>query len=1081
MELSHFMKKKLYPGLIVVFCGLMVVPAVSTASEDDWYTNFLYARPPQLPERVPIPPERPDRLVLRRRARAGMMPEGFHGPPMPPHMVRQRAEGGPGQGPSFVELSRAPISVVETRERLRQFSERLSVVGVCANDLESVLPGMQISDILDSDAGQLYSLCSIERAFNLDGERMVYAPDQFCECVDDKVAQNRRLGTNAYRDIPAGETERRTQEMHDQIVNSSIELLYQTQRELVRDVQYAFESPEFFFSAYTRGENGTARPTALQNCLEHNLNGFSQRLIDRAGGEQGAFCSADSMRRINSLLEGEARDHAVAAGEDLAQIAQDTQEHKTVLATAIGGGVAGAIMRGAAQHSLLMARRGDLPTGCTLGGAFCESSVVAAHFQEVFAPVEGDAQETTRPSQGMFQINRRTERMIEVRRRYYDDVLVHMMNHLLVNDGEWGTGFSLNQAEINQVRIHILLNPSLVRRFEVRNPEFLRRLQSDDISWSEIQSEYGRYLKEDLYPDALERREANARRNGGEPAASFTAVDLIEAMNVDLSNDVADLARRCIQVQRTRAALCRALDQSTNPTSLAPLMMNEPLIGSFLEGHQAALGASSPEVMNGAYNFLTDSSILLCREHRRHQIEAGAGGTVEYAHNDTGEVEQYLRPLEEYLLTVEEALDGPEGGVTPTMASLENSDPAQVSLAPTELVYGTAEERREFQNYARQRDETYRQNEQRLLANQRRLDPAGNRQLITGGIDPVVEGSSTGGGTSSANSGGPIGTSSEGLFGRDSADFARQQYPGVSGAAGSGGPNLPPDREALAAREELEEREMSPEERRLQERLEELERRERALMARLEELEQQRQQESSEELIAQYQAQIEQLNREVAANRTRLEEQRAELAERTRVARETRIQTPPETPAPFSGFGGGTRAARVSEPAAATVPSANTPVAGRNGGGSGVIRRSGGGSETPIAPSSVVTGSGAGGSTAPVLSLSSSAILPTGTNLVQLAQEAVGAVAYRRTAQTGMVERVVFETANGEIVYKDGQPEIAYIELVSEAQIALEGSTTPGRAPASLLDRNETPEELDERDPTRYRGLLRVMDESLGD
>jgi hypothetical protein len=1011
---------------------------------------------------------------------------------------------------------------------------RLDQIQMCTGFAAGMLT---LDEQLEShDVLRNFMICPLSDAFNTTDERLNLEPTEFCDCVADRMELTSTQGIGSYQSLTNPSA--RARQIQAQVVAPAIISTFRRYDELLPQMTYALSAIEFRESLYEpaaietlanqTGEDRQLQPTAIHSCTPTELSRYFDQLTGVSGEENSQpVCSQDARRKLIGAIKG-LRNCQSSGKEDCLQ---------DVVAAVLADGELdeGATAREVPEDGEILpeSQQRIIDEGRILGGSCsiveltCQadgepaysgvptvadsnflsdfltrdatSSVppaandnrapagagVLANQEELEEQPEPLAQEQDpeRPDYfgtRIFQTPSPDEipPAWERGRAYYHEIVTPIVQYM-INDRGDASGYTPSEEHLAIIRRHIVRNPQLRALY---SPELIEQMARSEanISWSQISGPYLNQIETEVYEKILTHQFGRDRAI----ARDYPEVDIIPevVLTQDAFNAIkttSEMGSSCILVKETLGALCHALD-GNEFQPITSLAMSEPLLETLLSGTEGAQreGITSDEA-SGYHQLMIDTSILLCSEHNIHS----GGGTrlVNYTDPQINIRENLLSDL--YAERVR--LEGMQTPGEPTQDFRNNI--AAPALIAQDLA-SNGDSRLDASSFIRSVRERHLKDLSKSLngINQTRNNRLNNNslaqravQLPTSEIKPQVN---------------VVETENEQK--RSQPSIVNETYQrGQAQRSVISSTALPTSTEAIpeAARSDDEiEREQ------LFARLEENQLRENELRQRMRSLEEnatsaqytlaQAEQQKQLQEIANQLAQLRLENELMRQRATSLPTQTGEGTVATS-GEQVPAQPQPVARIPAQNLGAGINAHAsaigADEASASSIDSAGSAYSPRNNLGSG-------GARTLAAGSGPQATGRIGDARYSSLQASNSLVLMDNVfnadaTETMLALNAVGAVAYRRTSNPSIIERILFATAqDGSIQFNEqGEPIISSIEQIQASLVEFLPATPTqeevGRSPASI-DSAVTDQELRaDRAPVRYFQLEQILLESLNE
>lgn len=660
---------------------------------------------------------------------------------------------------------------------------------------------------------------------------------------------------------------------------------------------------------------------------------------------------------------------------------------------------------------------------------------------------------------------------------------------------------ALQRVDVDHLKEYIKTNPYLEQRLLVS-------IESDETSDlsdpTKLRAAVKSYVERDLYP---------AYQTEGSPSE----YDLASLMGISYGPEFYKALNECEEIQKAMISLCRAFDQEEGEENIGHFFTDPQLVDLFADSlNSMQKGQGSP----GAFKEFGAASHFFCEEAqsegRVDQLnQRQARLDYEYSDNSIFAQMEQERELLHDLASKDRQ--------TREMASKEYEENKERAVSNPDISLSDATETIEYANNARNRNSGSKTHNETQKVVRPRARPTQETSLDTqmatvdqGDFEAVDE---QGDPENEQNNGEKLQSADM----RNSGQADANQYNRFQDSFNydqSLNSELDEGENALAksteersleeqrlAEEELARAQLenvSPVEKELMDQLESMREREAQMMRQLEGLSDKMEEDRKNE-------ELEKKEQEVASLKEQMQELQQELSEVKRNQNSERQATPARARVERSEnnpslFGNSrpekklnprdraaTAVSRVPDtatPAPSSFPSGAKPPVSRDSSNSSSSSASLG-SDSSLSSGLVgptLTGS-TSQSAARIRVPRGARIAPPDTSLTSLALNAEGNVALRETTSPGVLERVVFKTENGEIVYENGHPVIDKRETLnvdeseeSEALAELEevpDDDEASRAPASIEEELlEIEREL--RPRASHQELIETLQQNTG-
>lgn len=1018
----------------------------------------------------------------------------------------------PEPRPSLARLS-------TTGPRTNNLLRRLDRVQMCMG----VMSGNHLlNDQLQSDELlRSFMLCPLADAFNADQERIELEPSAFCSCVSEKEQLHRDQGIGVYERLrnPA----QRANEIRAQVVAPALISTLSRYDELLPQISYALSAIEFRESVYHPTDTTaiSSSPEDLElrhsspllNCQPHEMLNYFDSLVEGADqkkpvcsqkareklmGAIAAFreCQGETSGNQNcmqaimqAVLNDDDRPSGVPAVEELNEVDVPEESRTRVNEISQMGGSCSVQMVGMyvcqseanTAYSAVTASLGvgamsflngmNLPSAANLNRPL--SPLLPAPLESQPQPEpEAIAVEETRETPDFFRLRafhgptpEEISHSWEEGRAFYHTVVTDIVQHMLDHKGDT-SAYEPRPEHLELIRQHIVRNPHLRRHYPV---ELINRIANSEqtITWNEIASPYLREVETKIYERLLVNQFGEERARSRDYPGIQILPDVVLLQGAfSAIETTAQMTSSCIQVQETLGSLCHALDDENSYGPITSLTMSEPLLETLLSGTDQAEQGISSEMAEQYHQLMIDSSLLLCAEHNT----LSGGGTREVAYEDPLHTirDEYLADLYSQRLNLEREI---QRGAPSAEMRRDLNQVATLEDSSDDTMEFVRDLREQFFPDPRNSSQDNARTQSSVLA-------TSNPTAVELPSESTIQAS-----TSLTND-------------ESATQSALAEVAMTSDQVSTEFNSLNPETTSLSAQDEKVnlERERDMQEREeLVARLEETEKKENELRQRMKEIEANAQAAQAtaqqQKLLQDIVIQLEQLRLENEKMRQRI----AELPERAAVESAIAQDSPTDpavasTAQPEPLFGQDfASAVDIRGPSESTLGSGSSLF--QPGLPSGGAINFGNGNRASQVSGRVGDARFNSLQNNNALVLASNVFNSDATETI-LALNAVGAVAYRRTSNPSIIERILFKTTNdGAIEFNDqGEPVIQSVEQIQAslveflpAQELKAEQVVPGRSPASVDTGAALSEQRVERSPIRYFQLEQILLESMNE
>jgi hypothetical protein len=986
-----------------------------------------------------------------------------------------------------------PTQSAQLLERIRSSRELTDHFSSCTRTTQDVINLQE--QLGGSNVVDFFSLCSFDDGFGLspDEQSLAFEPTKLCECVNKKLQEQERYNFPLYNPLSSLDEQRaRTREIASQVFESTGQGIQDLMSNLQRKLYLANESTEFLpvlyhmpdsSRDYSRGPpvDRLQRIEDVVKCFDTNLYDYISKLTQSDATPHGAVCTEDSLKETMKMINPAVYDSSKSLEQSIIDVlSQASAAHQEDVRY-----IESVIERDP--------RRSERADGDPLAIALAETDTLFGNdrrqrpgtpdvpyrfHSHVSAPEPFGTSQVRREYANSYNERRRNARDVLMRERRMrvihelNLVFEFMRNHngAIPTQQQFEMG---NLGDVDALRDYFATNIFVQEYIGQFHPN--ENLDFSGMTWDELSEKMKPFFNTAFEVRSAILNEVAAR---GDDIDAHRANASFQTM-MELATRVGpSLYNQCQQVVESVASLCRGIElvnSGPNAPVLTPIVSDETLLASLVGGTSRAESGQERDNPAGVHQLITDSSVILCRE-RTQGIQL----------NEEDPENPYRDPVREAFVAANQVISGAaelaaaiaeDGG-----ASFGNF--SEAILAATELAKEDNTSRC-VGSHCDRLDE-YRQNDWDVLsiAAPRAIPVAESSRMVSAQAQTVealdmssVDQSRDRPSVEAAQLRPTGGDQPAPSF---DTSFARQQN-ALRSPASTNPDEAPQGGQDLSA-EELEERI-------LRARFDELDRRERELTASIAQKQEEIQGQRELESLREIQAELEELRhskRELERSLARFERERQQERERTQQAR-TQAGEIADTFSRFSATPVRSGPSNEDRAVAAGGSAVNAPASA-----AGQFDSRGAGNRAGLSPMRSAGPSGAsagaargeaGVGSAGGLVLQQDRIRPQGSSLTDLALSAVGAVAFREGRTPGTIERVVFRTENGQIVFdENGYPIVEFREEIPRDQLELladgpEDRSGAGRAPASF-DLAEILEfEQSIRDRRIHRNLIDKLQE----
>lgn len=914
-------------------------------------------------------------------------------------------------------------------------------------------------NITDTEVFRYFSLCPLSDAYqtptnpNRDdpaSRRLTYEPTSFCECVNERAAMSGESGLGPYRPISSRGLRERAEQIQNLMITVNLDKLASDYEEFAENYHYIKNAPDFH-SLYNRPIGDSVQPNSLARCDPDELAALPSHLASEN------ICSVKHANDIISrlalgLTSPEPTD--TATGENTLETASDRLASiGDIFRTPRSEGAGSSGLHTTAMNAREAASISNLLSPTTACRDYelmtsREACPVTRTSSEVATPVQTERINILSQEDQDELFNSRVE---------MTNTLMGVLDHMHKNEGSLENYPTPDEEFLERVKGIVLSNPFLRR-------EYFPDLSVDDITTEHITVAMGRHLNETIYPALQRVIELSSDSDNPVRPENINMNLTLQALTLVNYPDYLNSLRGCRRMLRRITNLCEAISkgnpQEENPL-ITPFLQNAELMRPLIE-------ASDGEDPDGLIqSLITDSSQVACSEYstariqNRGQVPVFASSSDQVADVLTADLrseEDRLtqRTPEHHVTTnvtrnmIDRITTG--GGRPPTISRDD-------SLIPDET-----------------RQELNRFRSEQLASTQRANAVERARQIaeLSGDNSDLQSGlASTGSGV--------VETGNRVVYANDGATIERPQQEALFSAAQvrAGQAVTSSLRQEMTA-EELAT--LSPHEQRLLEELDRLSAREAKLEEQLRESEKEREEIRNQTRIGVQDRLIASLKEELKNLKTEMADLSKSLSQPARAVAQ-RIAEPAPSAARISDAPIRSNSKPgSSESNGGATGNSNTPVASAPG---PVLPPSGGGvrntTATPLAPTNRNQSPGVSAGSLSTFTLTNR-LNSSDASISQLA-ESQNAVVYRQTNMAGFVEKIVFKTVDGRVLFENGEPVIEETQLISmeeteiQAWLAQMNQSSDGRFPASTSDAPELIE-LEERSTpnARHNNLIQEIE-----
>ncbi len=909
----------------------------------------------------------------------------------------------------------------------------------CVRQFISENPGVNLTE---TEVFKFFSLCPLSDAYQPPvapnpqdpaSRRLTYEPTSFCDCVNEKKMQSDNSTLGPYRPLTSRGLAEKGKDIQDLIISLNVEKLASEYQEFAENYAYIKNSPEFH-SLYTRPKGDTVEPNSLVRCDPDELAALPSHL---AAENVCSIETADTI--LDNLVPTSNTEEVISAGP-MARIPAGREGLRKTADI-----FRSSLRTRGTNSSRLPTIREALDRGNRLAPANACRVYEAATNGEACAVNRTEGAGAS-GSENMNSLNQATQDELFRARVQMTETLTGVLDHLHKNNGRL-ENYDMPEGSINKIKMIVMTNPFLRR-------EFFPNKKIEEVKTEEIVAKMSEHLMKTIYPALQEIIKLAPDKKIPEKIDLNLTLQALTLINYP---DYVESLRGCRKIIRRISNLCEAIDkgnQDREEPQITPFLQNAELMRPLIE-------ASNGEDADGLIQtIVTDSSQVACSEYGRAKMQ-NRGRIPVFVSTSDRVVDSLTAVIrtEEGRLRERRPEDHATANITRNMFDrvAGGERPPTVSRSDS-LVAEDA------------RREIDRHRTEQLATTQRANADERARKIAELSGDNSRASSQT-------LSGSGVVKTDDVVYSSNMASIERPAEGALFSAAQvkAGQSTSSRIREEMTAEEIAK---LSPHEKRL---LDELDR----LSAREAKLEEDLRRSEKEREEIRNKARLEEQDRLIASLKDELKSLKTEMASLSKnlsppaKAAAEKIAGATTTPAKISNdpFRSGSKLGG-SETSSGNLGNSSGQVTS----GTGQSLPVGGGIRTTVATPLIPTrGAGNSGITSGGVSplILTNRLNSSDASISQLAAESQNAVVYRQTNMAGFVEKIVFKTVDGRVLFENGEPIIEETQLIAmeeteiQAWLARMNQSSDGRFPASIT---ESPEliELERRSTpsARHNNLI---------
>lgn len=607
---------------------------------------------------------------------------------------------------------------------------------------------------------------------------------------------------------------------------------------------------------------------------------------------------------------------------------------------------------------------------------------------------------------------------------------------------------TLDGIDINYLRKYLTVNPYLEKRLASNSGFTIEELQS--IDKENLKSAIQTYVEEDMYRVYLALQ-------------SPDDYEMANIMGFTYGPDYYETLNKCEEIQKTMISLCRALDQDEGEESLARVFTDSRLMALYAEDLEDIYKG---EAELGHYSEFEAASYLFCEETQKDEDSVDKMNQAQMKLERELAVHDIFLQMESEKKILHQLAENDKVIAQKVAQKVQetqrviSANPKRYEVINAQRVVERASE--ESQNV---RSGPSQRVSDRVVSN----SPGSSQSQIKEGV--IVQPSDeekTSGVTEETSTASSEGSTSQRSTNPSPKKFNRFQESfkydfdssvGMNEEADDEANNLPIDEQNSDGRVQQgvspRDSNASSLEEELMRELEEMRARESELTAKLDELSEKLEEDKKQEELKEKNEEVDELKEQMRELKEELAVVRAQKDQKNE-GRSPAIVRPSENKGLFGPSSTPRSTARTNQNTATTSGSTKRTTRSTAPEGQDSTRSKVASTDSSQFPSSAMLTGRTSKPSVKVRLPQNTKIAPHDMSLTSLALNAQGNIALRETNNPGVLERVIFKTQNGEIVYENGYPVIDKRETVSveEGQEIAELIPVPeeatGREPASI-------------------------------